>query len=499
MERHMKFWHFCTVSLPLLLGVLTVGGLLLGAQPASAAPCLQDAFGKNVQCTANDVSIAEVTNIAITAGGSCTGTGTNRVCTCNGVTPPPTNCSTNPSQTGCVTFTADFKVVLTAQERFDIGFYIGTDGDPNGDGAITGQCADFVITQAEEVDQNGNPNPNNFTNSDNDACGNIDATHNPQFLHLTISTACVAGTGGNLKLPTCTSWQQPGADTVCSGPPSLPGSPSKCNCNPGFTIAISVEHPTITVTKTPTPTHITEGTPTNVTYAVNVHNDGTSASVTITSLTDSIYHNITTTGHDNITSTTCAVPTSPIAPGGNYPCSFTVAVPAHEPGQSITDQVCASGTDSNGGAIGPTCATAIVTVDDVLPTATVIKSVQSANCAQVQYQVQVVNTDPVDTLMLNALCDDKFGDITVGTASTPACPAAPRAVVSTTCAVPQPLPPGDGQPGGTDTYTCTFVGLACVGDTDTVTATLHDDEGNPTTKSGSATLTGVTVTGTHNP
>src|SRR5207245_283640 len=151
---------------------------------------------------------------------------------------------------------------------------------------------------------------------------------------------------------------------------------------------------------------------------------------------------------------------------------FTVAVAAGEAGSSITDTVCASGTDANGGAFGSpaSCGTAIVTVDDVKPTATLIKTVQSANCAQVQYQVQVVNTDPVEALTLNALCDDTFGDISAGHNSVPTCNAAPRAVIGTpTCAVPQTLLAGDGQPGGADTYTCTFVGFACVGDTDTVT------------------------------
>jgi hypothetical protein len=494
-KHHTKFCHLLTGLLPILVAVLAVGGLLVGAQLASAATannCVQDLFGRQkLQCTANDVSIAEVTNISISSGGQCTGTPPNQTCTCN--------------SPGNVTFTADFKVVLTAQERFDIGFFIGTDGDPNGDGALTGQCQAFVITQAEEEDANGNPFPSNFVNSDGDSCGNIDATHNPQFLQLTVTTACVGDpVTGKLKLPTCTTWQQPGADTVCSGPPSLPGSPSKCNCNPGFTVNILVEHPTISVTKTPTPTHITEGTPTDVTYAVQVTNDGSSASVSITSLTDNLYGNITTTGHNGITSTTCGPTPITIPPDGQsgnpYSCSFTVTGVEGEAGQSITDTVCASGTDANGGTVGPTCGTAIVTVDDVKPTATLIKTVQSANCAQVQYQVQVVNTDTVDVLTLNALCDDTFGDISAGHNSFPACNGAPKAVIGTpTCVVPQTLQPYDGVVGGTDTYTCTFVGLACVGDTDTVTATLHDDEGNPVTKSGSATLTNVTVTGTHNP
>ena len=268
-----------------------------------------------------------------------------------------------------------------------------------------------------------------------------------------------------------------------------------------------------TVSKTPNPGHIPEKTTTPVTYTVVVSvSANTSTSVMVTSLSDNLYGIITTTGHNGITATDCTVPQT-IASGSSYTCHFTVAEVAGEPGQSITDTVCAIGTDGSGKPLkdsqgnSPPCGPAIVTIDDVLPTATLIKTVQSANCAQVQYQVQVVNTDLVDPLTLNALCDNTFGDLSAGHNSSPACSGAPKAVVSTTCAVPQTLQPGDGQPGGgtcpggpgCDTYICTFVGLACVGDTDIVTGTLHDDEGDLVTPSGSATLTGVTVTGTHSP
>src|SRR5881296_74276 len=155
--NRMRFWSPCTRLLPILLGVLAVGGLLLAAQPAAAVNnCIQDVWkahgnSQNLTCTANDVRVAEVTNIDITSGGTCTGAPPNQTCTCTSASPPPTNCATNPSQTGCVTFVADYRVVLTAQTRYDIGLYFGTDGDPNGDGALSGQCSGNIITPGEEV------------------------------------------------------------------------------------------------------------------------------------------------------------------------------------------------------------------------------------------------------------------------------------------------------------------------------------------------------------
>ncbi len=97
MAHRTNFWHRCTGLLPILLGVLAVGGLLLWALPASAANpalngCIQDVWKaphtvngvttqntQDLTCTANDVRVAQVTNISISSGGSCTGSPWARV------------------------------------------------------------------------------------------------------------------------------------------------------------------------------------------------------------------------------------------------------------------------------------------------------------------------------------------------------------------------------------------------------------------------------------
>jgi hypothetical protein len=130
MAYRTKFWHL----LPIVLAVLAVGGLLVGAQPAGAGTvtgnvCMQTLFtaGGNSQtlgCTANDVRIASAGNVR------------------DPVTDEPiTSCI----EGSTLNFKADFEVVLTAQTRYDIGLYFATDGDPNGDGARTGQCAVSTI------------------------------------------------------------------------------------------------------------------------------------------------------------------------------------------------------------------------------------------------------------------------------------------------------------------------------------------------------------------
>jgi len=490
-----------------LLPSLMVAGLILGSEPASANNCIQDVWKahgntQDLTCTANDVSIAQVTNICVADSSQPSG----QCCQKNGCTP---TCNLNQP----VTFTADFQVVLTAQTRYDIGLYLAGDGDPNGDGALTGICNDYIITPGEEVP------PSTFVNLDPapDTCGDIDAGHNPQLLHLMVTAQCVgSGTPPKLRLPNCTSWRQPGSNQVCrSTNDAFPGSPSKCNCQPGFTIDIIVEHPTLSVTKVPNVDTVAEpGGP--VTYTVTVTNPAQFTSVTLDRICDDQYGTIAThTGFScspavgplgPIKSTTCSVPHTIAANNGTYSCTFT-ATASGDGGQTITDNVCVSGTDSNGNPVpfqgmAPPCGHAKVTIVGVPPSAKVTK--QAVGNAVVTFQVQVQNTSTAETATLKALCDNRYG--TIATDGTVTCPAATGSIKSTTCGVggtgnPGTLPATLAVNGNTgDTYTCTFtaeVPVDQVAHTDTVTATVFDDEGTlSATPSGHAT---VTITTTHNP
>ena len=491
MTHRRKSTHLRAGLLPGLFGVLAAGGLLLGAQPASAqGTCIQDVWkahgnSQSLTCTANDVSIAEVTNINITSGGSCTGTPPNRTCTCN--------------TGGNVTFSANYKVVLTAQTRYDIGLYFGSDGDPNGDGALSGQCAADIITSSEEV------SPSTFANDDGDVCGDIDSAHNPQLLFLTLTVPCVGDpVTHKLKLPNCTSWRQPGSNQICNGigngtttNDAYPGSPSKCNCQPGFTVNIFTEHPTISITKKAAPTSVQEPGGT-VTYTVHVTNNGSSASVTLTSLTEDDNDDGTVDFTYNSTSSPTLASicgTTTLAPGASTDCTFMRTV-SGEGGDTVTDQACASGTDSNGGTVTAVCNTATVSITDAPTSAAITKTVEKAVCAVVRYDVKVDNNSVVDTLTLNRLCDDRFGDISSTQTSNPACPAAaePGAVQSgttTPCVLGTTIAAGS-------SYSCTFDAKVCsFPDTDMVTGSLSDDDGNAVTPTaGSVTVTGVTVTHT---
>ena len=127
MANRMNGWHR---GLPGLLGVLAVGGLLCEAQPASATNnCMQDTWklgghSQSLGCTANDVKVAYADNIR--------GLNGNPITMCN--------------QGATFSFFADFHLALNATSRSNIGLYFATDGDSNGDGALTGMCSDNVIT-----------------------------------------------------------------------------------------------------------------------------------------------------------------------------------------------------------------------------------------------------------------------------------------------------------------------------------------------------------------
>ena len=217
---------------PLII-VLAFVSLTLGFKPATAAMtdlngCMQDIAGFSLNCTANDVVLAGANNIKILDDG-CAYPGDE------------------------VTFEADFQVVLNAKERYDIGIYFGTDGDINGDGALTGTCS------ISTLDYEGSFTGGLYVDLDGDTCGDINALNSPLSQPIQITTKCIGNENNKLILPYCTSWRQSGANEYCNSPLlAYPGSPSKCKCDPGFIVDIDVPSATLEVTKTAAPPEVDE-------------------------------------------------------------------------------------------------------------------------------------------------------------------------------------------------------------------------------------------------
>src|SRR5262245_27274767 len=236
-------------ALTLMLGL----AVILAASPVAAQPvtggCVKEASSlPSIQCSANDVALTEIVpgSLVILDDG-CT------------------------SKNDTVTFIAQGKYVLTTQERYDIGTFISTDGDPNGDGAKTGQCVRDILATV--------PDPP-YVSIDGDSCGDINAGHSPLVqladsplgggacsnnsnlictsdadcgagntcvgLGITISCGKDADNDGKVDIDHCETWNQPGANTVCTSAADVhAGSPSKCNCGrlPGACIAFPDDNP----------------------------------------------------------------------------------------------------------------------------------------------------------------------------------------------------------------------------------------------------------------
>lgn len=433
--------------------------------------CMRDIAGFDLVCTANDVRIASVANVVVAPGDSCA----------------------YPGDT--VTFTADYNVLLTAQARHDIGIYFSSDGDPNLDGAYTGQCnintLPYTPNPSPYTDLDGTTDPwpgGNRASGCQDWCGDIDDSPNPITATITVTAKCIDTDGdGKLNLPWCTSWRQPGDNSLCTSPlQAFPGAPSKCMCDTtGLTIPITVPPPALLVDKTVdangdgtfSDSETIPESGGSVTYKVVVTNPSPPYTANITSLTDSVYGNITATGHDGITATTCSVPQIIPSNGGTYTCTFTVAVSGNP--RTIVDTVTASGTDQIGRTLtGFDTAQVVVT-----PVAAPIELQKSAvpetvaePGANVTFGFLVKNFSTFETVYITSLVDNIYGDLT--------------AYAGTTCVIPS----GGIVLGPQATYSCEITALvsANYGDAPHVnvaSASGTDDDGAPVFDDDSATVT----------
>ena len=449
------------------LGALAIGWLVLGSQPASAAPnCMQDKFGKSLVCTANDIQVAFADNIRDLNG--------NQLASC--------------LDTETFSFIADFHVTTTASSRYDIGLWFATDGDANGDGARSGTCSVNMIQ-----DQFTDPVGGVVTlgsafaqNLDGDACRDVTTGSGwgvPNGRVVTVrvdNVTCKAGANGMLSLPNCTSWSQ-NTGGVCNTPDNtVPGSPSKCSCNVGFTVPILVDQGKGEATKTVSPASLPEPGG-EFTYSISFKNTSQIVDVTLDKICDNQYGTIVYNAGTpcaagaigTINSTTCTLPQT-VTKGQTYSCSFKADFKPPV-AMALTDTVTFTGHDSNT-TPNPVSASAsaTATVSDVAPTATIDKSLVGIACADVDYHVKVTNTDTAESLSLTALSDSGFGDLTKVVSP----------IISTTCgAATVDGKPGPGALPATiavgGTYECGFRAHFCGSShTDTVTGTVKDNENN---------------------
>ncbi len=472
-----------------------------------------------LNCTANDVSIAQVTNIRDLHG--------NPLNTCSGGSP--------------FSFIADFTIKTTSsQARENIGLYIATNSTTQ---ALTGSCVDNIITrphQCPNADAGVLCGSNNYHETDPapDNCGDTSSNDGNgtgiEIVTLEIDNfACTAPAGSTqLVLPNCTSWQIPGGTIQCVSndglypfngpggtPTAVPGTKSKCNCGV-IPLGITVQSPQVTVGKTcntsdnttapdfttspPTPNSCTihpEGG--QVVYTVNVVNTSNFGNIVIDQVCDTAYGTVyrsasapaalavcaagSQTGV-SITSTTCNATTlGNISASGQ--CTFTVTQAENI---TVNNIASVSGHGVSAGTFGPSTSNSVTVVsNEALTSGTITKGFggNTAACATVRYNVAVTNTSASgtdETLSLNSLNDGSFGSITT----------VHDTVLGTTCGVANGLGTlaGTGNGAGVlpvtlgvngGVYSCQFDAQICGGldgngcftHSNTVSAGLTGDEG----------------------
>ena len=235
------------------------------------------------------------------------------------------------------------------------------------------------------------------------------------------------------------------------------------------TVRITDVLPQISATKTPAPASLPEPGG-DVTFSVEIFNDSTVESVELTTLGDDIYGDLTSTAGD-IVSTTCVLPQT-IAIGGSYACEFVAPVTGTAEASPYTDTITATATDNEGNSAQAE-ASADVTLTDVLPAITVDKTASPLTLPEpggtFTFGVTVTN-DSVEPVTLTSLTDDIYGDLD-GQGD---------------CSLPQTIAVGG-------SYSCAFDGdfngNAFETQTDVVTASADDDEGNTATDDDDATVT----------
>jgi hypothetical protein len=198
----------------------------------------------------------------------------------------------------------------------------------------------------------------------------------------------------------------------------------------------------------------------DVTFTFVVNNTSAVDTVTIDSLTDTVFGDLDGQGD-------CSVP-QVIAAGGSYSCSFTIFV-AGNAFDVHTNKATAMGTDDDGENV-MAMDDETLNFNDVPPAASLTKD---ATMVVAMFDVMVTNDSDAEALSLESLSDDQFGDITQVAGD----------ILSTDCAVPQTIAVGS-------SYGCSFDAVISTSPhTDTVTGTVTDDDTNQVQPSDSATVT----------
>lgn len=451
-------------TLALLAGALGMVTPAWGTDTVTSGPdaiCMQKIFGTPVtnsnklNCTANDIRLSKA------------------------VSASPSTCTRGQK----FTLTATFETIVTANARYDAGFFFRTDGGSNarGDGAAaSGQCTLTGLVAP------GNPNPPSL-NLDGDTSGDLNS--GTYYIEMTIPDVMCEDTNNNgtLNLPNCTSWHSnQGTFSAIADPFTFnPDTKSKCVCDDTFEVPVQVEAASITVVKSANPTQVPEPGG-EVTFGVVVTNTAAIEAVQITAINDDVFGNVGSAANQSVSENTCpGLIGDSLGPGESASCSFKAALAGNFRDEHVNVvTVTVNQTSTNADISGSDDAT--VDFTDVYTAPTLSKTATATSNCQVDatFSVAVSNNSSIDVLTVNSLTDDRFGNI----AQAHAAGNGYEQVVSTTCATGGTIQP-------LQSYSCGFVGritsASCgnVSHKNKVTAGVTDDDGTQASPDDEAEVT----------
>lgn len=447
--------HIKLLCLDAMAMVLVLWGLT-GATPANAdiypdlssKLCMADAYGGNLNCTANDVEITKV--IPIDADG-------DRATLPDG-SPNPEYDSIECVPGQSFELNADITVRTNANERYDTTFYLPlTENNPMYLQGGQPNCNIVLPIPDDEPDQVAD------VDLDNDVCGDVTKLYGPDEYTLsdeTITMYCQpsATDPTRAEFTYCAAWDnQERSNCDLEDPPGqVPGTKSKCNCD-AFPIDVFVKPSAPAITKTLIGSGSRSELGGEYTFSLNFTNTSAVASIFISALTDEIdkegdgtYDDaldlwnppatpptIDSSTPDGVYLISSLCPTgSPlyeVAPSATYSCQFTVHIkdgdlpdlPGTDPPKELyKDVIAAVLQDKNADPVlgdatcpadlaagpGEHCSNEVtVDVTNVSPTIAVTKTAAPDQVVEgthaINYTVLIENTSTVDAVTITSIQD----------------------------------------------------------------------------------------------
>ena len=300
----------------------------------------------------------------------------------------------------------------SAAQRYNIGIWIGENGEPAIGGA---QCTFTGLQPATSnnalLSLTGGSGPFRLIN--NDACGDILDTEQTYVEFQATEVLCQDKNGnGKLDIPLVVAWQNNANKGLCVSPTHVeshfPSQSSACREFESYDLdIIAVEPPAeIEVYKTPTPRFI-RGTSGLITFEVEVFNESDRTDdLMITALIDDQFGDLTGQGN-------CAIG-GRLAPGERYRCEFQKTLTG-TPGGIHENTVTATAIDSAGQAVSDTDSAKVLFLAETTPPQPDIRVIKTASPhslyepgGPVVYQVEVWNDGETD-LNLASLDDSRTG------------------------------------------------------------------------------------------